>query len=72
MPAWLRGEDKVIASIETYVTDFAQRRLVTQQGGPRLIFAYLLRSFLDISDAPLLIFAPSGDSDQVIYEPLLP
>jgi len=72
MPAWLSGEDKVIASIEAYVTDFSQRRLVTQQGGPRLIFAYLLRSFLEISDAPLLIFAPSGDSDQVVYEPLLP
>ncbi|HEY2838268.1 MAG TPA: hypothetical protein VGJ26_03920 [Pirellulales bacterium] len=73
-PAWLGGEDKVIASIETYVTDFAERRLVTNQGGPRLIFAYLLRSFLDISDAPLLIFSPDakGESQQVVYEPLLP
>lgn len=72
LPAWLEGEDKVIASIETYVTDFTQRRLVTHEGGPRLIFAYLLRSFLDISDAPLLIFSPSAESDQVVYEPLLP
>jgi hypothetical protein len=39
-----------------------------------LLFAYLLRSFLNISDAPLLIYRPAaeGESDRVRYEPLLP
>ena len=48
VPAW-RAQGKVIESIEEYVRDFASRRLVTNQGGPRLLFAYILRSYLDIS-----------------------
>jgi hypothetical protein len=73
VPAWRTGQAKVIESIESYVSDFSARRLLTNQGGPRLLFAYILRSYLDISVAPLLILTPAADghSDQVIYEPLL-
>ena len=73
VPAWRTGQAKVIESIEGYVSDFAERCLLTNQGGPRLLFAYILRSYLDISVAPLLILAPGADghSDHVIYEPLL-
>jgi hypothetical protein len=72
-PAWQSHQAKVISSIETYVRDFSQRRLLTREGGPRLLFAFLLRSYLDISSAPLLILAPStgGDSDHFVYQPLL-
>jgi hypothetical protein len=72
-PAWRTGQPKVMESIEGYVKDFAGRCLLTNQGGPRLLFAYILRSYLDISVAPLLIFAPAADrdSDRVVYEPLL-
>ena len=72
-PAWQTGQVKVIESIENYVRDFARRCLLTNQGGPRLLFAYVLRSYLDISVAPLLVLAPPADghTDQVIYEALL-
>jgi hypothetical protein len=55
------------------VRDFAERRLLTAEGGPRLLFAHALRSALNISASPLLVFEPAnGDaSDQVVYEPLL-
>jgi hypothetical protein len=72
-PAWQSHQAEVISSIETYVRDFSQRRLLTREGGPRLLFAFLLRSYLDISSAPLLILAPNsgGDSDRFVYQPLL-
>jgi hypothetical protein len=71
--AWQKGQDKVLASIQEYVSDFAARRLLTNQGGPRLLFAYVLRGYLDISVAPLLILAPGvdGGSDRIVYQPLL-
>jgi hypothetical protein len=73
MPAWLGAQAKVMESVEDYVRDFAKRRLLNRQGGPRLLFAYILRSYLDISVATLLMLAPSaGDgSDHVTYESLL-
>lgn len=73
MPAWQAGQAEVMASIEAYVSDFANRRLLTSQGGPRLLFAFVLRSYLDISDAPLLVLAqgPTGAPEHVVYEPLL-
>ncbi len=73
VPAWRSAQGKVIESIEEYVRDFASRRLVTNQGGPRLLFAYILRSYLDISVAPLLILQPAAgnDSDHFVYVPLL-
>jgi hypothetical protein len=73
MPAWQAGQAEVMASIEAYVSDFANRRLLTSQGGPRLLFAFILRSYLDISDAPLLVLAQGTSDlpDHVVYEPLL-
>lgn len=73
-PAWQAHQTEVIASIETYVRDFSDRRLLTREGGPRLLFAFILRSNLDISTTPLLILAPSsgGDSNTFVYQPLLP
>ena len=58
VPAWLAGQDKVLAAVQEYANDFAARRLLTEQGGPRLLFAHALRSSLKISDTPLLVFAP--------------
>jgi hypothetical protein len=73
LPAWQTGQDKVIQSINGYVSDFAERRLLTSQGGPRLLFAFVLRSYLEISSAPLLILTPAvgNQSDQFVYESLL-
>lgn len=73
MPAWQAGQSEVMAAIESYISDFASRRLLTSQGGPRLLFAFILRSYLDISDAPLLVLAEetTGDPDRVLYQPLL-
>jgi hypothetical protein len=72
-PAWRSHQAEVISSIETYVRDFSRRRLLTHEGGPRLLFAFLLRSYLDISSAPLLILAPRSGSEtnQFVYQPLL-
>ena len=72
-PAWLAGQNQVIEAMQVYAHDFAARRLLAGDGGPRLLFAYALRSSLDISSAPLLIFAPAeGDaSGKIVYEPLL-
>ena len=73
-PAWQAHQTEVIGSIETYVRDFSNRRLLTHEGGPRLLFAYILRSYLDISTTPLLILAPpsGGESNQFVYQALLP
>lgn len=73
MPAWQSEQGEVMAAIEAYVSDFASRRLLTSQGGPRLLFAFILRSYLDISDSPLLVLAdgPAGGADRVVYQPLL-
>ncbi len=73
-PAWLAGQDKVLEAVQTYANDFAARRLLTNEGGPRLLFAYVLRASLRISDAPLLVFAPaSGENDgSIVYQPYLP
>jgi hypothetical protein len=73
-PAWLTGEADVIRAVERYADDFARRRLVTERGGPRLLLAHALRSAMQISDAPLLLFVPSdppGDG-HVVYQPLIP
>ena len=73
LPAWEAGQDKVLESVQAYANDFAARRLLTREGGPRLMFAYALRSSLNISNDPLLVFIPrdSGGSGRVVYEPLL-
>ncbi len=67
------GKDKVLDSVQDYAHGFAERRLLTKNRGPRLMFAYALRSSLDISDDPLLVFVPATDdaTDRVVYEPLL-
>jgi hypothetical protein len=73
LPAWEAGKDKVLDSVQDYAHGFAERRLLTKNRGPRLMFAYALRSSLDISDDPLLVFVPATDdaTDRVVYEPLL-
>jgi hypothetical protein len=73
LPAWESGQDQVLESVQTYANDFASRRLLTSEGGPRLMFAYALRSSLKISSDPLLLFVPGkGDAvDGVTFEPLL-
>jgi hypothetical protein len=72
-PAWLAGQDKVLEAVQEYANDFAARRLLTKDGGPRLLFAYTLRSSLKVSDAPLLVFAPGtkGETDRIVFEPYL-
>jgi len=71
-PAWQAHQDQVLASVETYVRSFTERRLLTKDGGPRLQFAFILRSYLDISTAPLLVLAPAeGDSKRFVYQPFL-
>jgi hypothetical protein len=74
VPAWQAGQDQVVAAVQEYANDFAARRLLTQQGGPRLLFAYALRSSLDVSDSPLLIYAPGGPGEaaEIVYKPLVP
>ena len=73
MPAWEAGKDKVLDSVQTYAHGFAERKLLTKSRGPRLMFAFALRSSLDISNDPLLVFIPNADgaTDRVVYEPLL-
>ncbi len=73
IPAWQAGQDKVLESVQVYANDFAARRLLTRQGGPRLLFAFALRSSLKISDAPLLVFSPAAANalDGIVYQPLL-
>jgi hypothetical protein len=73
LPAWEAGKEKVLDSIQDYAHGFAERRLLTKNRGPRLMFAFALRSSLDISDDPLLVFVPATDdaTDRVVYEPLL-
>lgn len=72
LPAWRGGQDKVLQSVQIYANDFAARRLLTKQGGPRLLFAYALRSSLKISYEPLLIFSPADNpAGKIVYEPLL-
>ena len=73
LPAWLAGQDQVIESVQAYANDFAIRRLLASDGGPRLLFAYALRCALGISDAPLLIFAPEPDAapGRIVYQSLI-
>ncbi len=73
LPAWEAGKDKVLDSVQNYAHGFAERRLLTKNRGPRLMFAFALRSSLDISHDPLLVFIPATDdaTDRVVYEPLL-
>ena len=73
LPAWLAGQDRVIESVQVYANDFAARRLLTSNGGPRLLFAYALRCALGISDAPLLIFAPDSQAapGRIVYQSLI-
>ncbi len=73
LPAWQENQDVVLDAMQQYVNDFAMRRLSTREGGPRLLFAYALRSSLDISDEPLLIFSQRSNpkTPGVVYEPLL-
>lgn len=81
-PAWLTHQDEVLSSVEGYVRSFAERRLVTSEGGPRLKFAFLLRSYLEISSAPLLVVSPGDGSSaadvsggsgagEFVYQPYL-
>jgi hypothetical protein len=58
VPSWLEGEEGVLEAAEEYANDFAQRRLLTSEGGPRLLLAYALRTSLDITDEPLLVIRP--------------
>jgi hypothetical protein len=73
VPAWLAGQDQVIESVQAYANDFAARRLLTSDGGPRLLFAYALRGALGISDAPLLIYAPDPQAapGTIVYQSLI-
>ena len=71
VPSWLDGEDGVLEAAENYAADFAKRRLLTSEGGPRLLLAYALRSSLDITDDPLLVIAPDN-SGKVEYEWIMP
>lgn len=67
VPSWMDNERHVLDAAESYANDFAKRRLLTSEGGPRLLLAYALRTSLDITDEPLLVIAPD-DSGEVKYE----
>jgi hypothetical protein len=71
VPSWLEGEDGVLEAAEGYAADFAKRRLLTAEGGPRLLLAYALRSSLEITDEPLLVIAPDT-SGKLEYEWIMP
>lgn len=71
VPAWFAGEKSVIKAAEAYAVDFANRRLLTTDGGPRLLLAHALRGALHISDAPLLVIAKS-EKPGVSFEYLIP
>lgn len=71
VPAWFAGEKSVIKAAEAYAEDFANRRLLTTNGGPRLLLAHALRGALHISDAPLLVIAKS-EKPGVSFEYLIP
>jgi hypothetical protein len=71
VPAWFDGERSVIKAAEAYAMDFANRRLLTREGGPRLLLAHALRGALNISDSPLLVIAAS-DKPGVKFEYLIP
>lgn len=67
IPAWLAGEKEVFKAAEKYAADFARRRLLTENGSPRLLLAYALRSALEITDDPLLVIRPMNTDGQVTY-----
>lgn len=71
VPAWFEGERNVIEAAENYAVDFSNRRLLTSQGGPRLLLAHALRGALSISDAPLLVLARDS-SPGVKFDYLIP
>jgi hypothetical protein len=71
VPSWLDGEEGVLEAAEEYANDFAQRRLLTSEGGPRLLLAYALRTSLDITDEPLLVIKPEP-TGKVEYEWIMP
>ncbi|MGE3780423.1 MAG: hypothetical protein AB7F89_24760, partial [Pirellulaceae bacterium] len=74
LPAWKTGQEEVLESVQDYARDLAMRRLLNDKRGPRLLFAYALRSSLNISDEPLLVFspgAPDRSGKEIVYEPLL-
>lgn len=73
LPAWRDGQDEVLESVQVYAKELAARRLLNEQGGPRLLFAHALRSSLKISNEPLLVFSPTaaGGASEVTFEPLL-
>lgn len=70
-PSWLENEHHVLEAAESYAADFAKRRLLTSEGGPRLLLAYALRTSLDITDEPLLVIKPE-DTGKVEYEWIMP
>jgi hypothetical protein len=71
VPAWEQGEPGVLDAVDEYLNDFAQRRLLTKDGGPRLQLAYALRTALKITDDKLLVLEPN-DSGQITVRGLRP
>ncbi|MCC6574249.1 MAG: hypothetical protein IT462_10705 [Planctomycetes bacterium] len=71
VPGWLEGEKEVLKAAEAYADGFARRRLLTSQGGPRLLLAFALRGALQISDSPLILIAPDH-SGRVEFQWLVP
>lgn len=71
VPSWLEGEEGVLEAAEEYANDFAQRRLLTPEGGPRLLLAYALRSSLGITQDPLLVIKPEA-TGKVEFEWIMP
>lgn len=74
VPSWFEGEAGVLEAAEVYANDFARRRLLTSEGGPRLLLAYALRTSLDITRDPLIVIEPSRiDIDgRVEFEWIMP
>jgi hypothetical protein len=71
VPSWLEGEEGVLEAAESYANDFARRRLLTSEGGPRLLLAYALRSSLGITQDPLLV-VQAADTGKVEFEWIMP
>ncbi|MDC1141620.1 hypothetical protein OAU50_00890 [Planctomycetota bacterium] len=71
VPAWEEGEPGVLNAVDDYLNDFAQRRLLTKGGGPRLQLAYALRTALKITDDKLLVLEPNK-SGQISVQGLRP
>ena len=69
--AWQSGQDKVLAALQAYVSDFADRRLLMRAGGAAIAVCFRAPRLPGNQPFAAAHPAPSESSNQVVYEPLL-